>query len=262
MHRLDLNGPYPAMDSARIFDDRGFGPEAIDFKRWYALVDDYSRRSFTEESDRLPALSGLAREVQRQKRWRYLAGMWEQDLNVALRWQLNRHQMKTHHRPKTFRAPSWSWASIEGHLKHWDPEVLPSNPENPRHFPGEPKILSVNVETAAGDPFGQLLGGVLRLRGLVKQATVEQKADEYHIPEIGAESRGRSAGVVFDAVEEQRAGPYLLLLMDLGRKERIPILGALALVPSGGGQYRRVGWVIGIGQGFFDGSEETTVAIV
>jgi hypothetical protein len=259
MHRMGLTGPYPVIDSNRIFDERPWGLDTMDFKRWYALVCDYSRRNFTEEMDRLAALSGLAQEVRRRKGWHYVAGMWEEDLDVGLRWEINPHQMKTHHRPKAYRSPSWSWASVEGHISHHDPDVLPIDPKNPRHFPGAPKVLQVRAEPAAGDPFGQLRDGILTVHGAVKNALVGKNGDRYHLPEIGADSRGGSASIEFDAVEEVQEGNHFLLRMSIGRD---PIIDAMALVASSDGRYRRVGWVSGIRHNFFDDCEETTIAVI
>jgi hypothetical protein len=52
---------------------------------WDTLLNDYSNRALTYETDRLPALAGLASKVQRLLNSRYLAGIWECDLH-GLMW--------------------------------------------------------------------------------------------------------------------------------------------------------------------------------
>jgi hypothetical protein len=52
------------------------------YRLWRLIVEDYTCLDLTRESDRLPALSGLAKVfgVQLHKRCKYLAGLWMDDL--------------------------------------------------------------------------------------------------------------------------------------------------------------------------------------
>jgi hypothetical protein len=52
---------------------------------WDTLLNDYSNRALTYESDRLPALAGLASKIQQLLNSRYMAGIWECDLQ-GLMW--------------------------------------------------------------------------------------------------------------------------------------------------------------------------------
>ncbi|RYP07532.1 hypothetical protein DL765_009130 [Monosporascus sp. GIB2] len=54
---------------------------------WQKLVEAYPARSITYETDRLPALSGVASRVHRQLGFRYLAGLWEEGLPANLCWE-------------------------------------------------------------------------------------------------------------------------------------------------------------------------------
>ncbi|RYP08513.1 hypothetical protein DL764_001844 [Monosporascus ibericus] len=54
---------------------------------WQKLVEAYSARSLTYETDRLPALSGVASRVHRQLGFRYLAGLWKEGLPANLCWE-------------------------------------------------------------------------------------------------------------------------------------------------------------------------------
>ncbi|KFA49859.1 hypothetical protein S40293_01328 [Stachybotrys chartarum IBT 40293] len=87
---------------------------------WTQVVERYSRRNFTREQDKLPALAGLAAyfssipedETSRQEK-RYLAGLWSTDMVKYLCWRVAyRHPPEP--RPTEYRAPTWSWASIDG----------------------------------------------------------------------------------------------------------------------------------------------------
>ncbi len=76
--------------------------------RWLRVVLDYILREITYESDRLPAISGLAKEIHLQTKMVYRAGIWIEDLYRALIWTA----VGAGQHPSTFIAPPWSWASL------------------------------------------------------------------------------------------------------------------------------------------------------
>lgn len=80
---------------------------------WLSFVDEYSRLRLTYETDRLPALSGVATRFQEFMSAKgftdeYLAGIWRSDLVRSLAW--GRSEGVTRRFPKPC-PPSWSWAS-------------------------------------------------------------------------------------------------------------------------------------------------------
>lgn len=81
-------------------------------QQWHAVLDAYSRRALTRPSDKLPALSGLARTYASliPSPSTYLAGFWYKTLLQDLIWQA----VGTTTSPAVYRAPSWSWAAIDG----------------------------------------------------------------------------------------------------------------------------------------------------
>lgn len=87
-----------------------------DAERWRDLIHHYSCCELTYEKDKLVAISGLARIYGEKITSRYLAGVWEIDLLDNLTWTLNQRYTKrgTIKRPETYRAPSWSWPSVDG----------------------------------------------------------------------------------------------------------------------------------------------------
>ena len=58
------------------------------YPSWDALVGAFSRTLLTNPMDRLPALSGLAQNMQRQLGDVYLAGLWQKDLLRGLKWHV------------------------------------------------------------------------------------------------------------------------------------------------------------------------------
>ena len=70
----------------------------------------------TNEDDKLPALSGLAAEYQKHWNDQYLAGIWQRQLWRQLQWYVVPSRNCIPRRPSKYRAPSWSWASTDGHI--------------------------------------------------------------------------------------------------------------------------------------------------
>jgi hypothetical protein len=92
------------------------------YKYWCEnLVSPYSTRQLTKLNDRLPALSALASKFSLRLNDNYLAGLWERDLITGLRWKTQRPG-----RNLLNRAPSWSWASVEGPIDpyEWEPRCV------------------------------------------------------------------------------------------------------------------------------------------
>jgi hypothetical protein len=53
---------------------------------WRSLVGQYSRRNLTVASDILPAISGVASEIQGRFHYTYLHWLWKEDLQRGLLW--------------------------------------------------------------------------------------------------------------------------------------------------------------------------------
>ena len=92
-------------------------------RQWKRVIQQYTHGQFSLESDKLVAIAGLAKHMQRT--WlipniTYLAGLWSFELLDWLMWRRSRTSTSLA-RPKAYRAPSWSWASVEGEVE-WNAE--------------------------------------------------------------------------------------------------------------------------------------------
>lgn len=99
-------------------------------QHWYMILRDFTGRHFTNPDDLFASMGSLAHLVAKHfaldVRNRYLAGIWEADIIRGLLWraryQENRPARLT--RPELKgglkRAPSWSWAAVEGVVDHID----------------------------------------------------------------------------------------------------------------------------------------------
>ncbi|KAE8444463.1 hypothetical protein EG329_000554 [Mollisiaceae sp. DMI_Dod_QoI] len=138
---------------------------------WREIVQFYSRLSSTKETDKLPALSGLAQRFARQQpNAKYLAGLWDESLVEDLMW-LNPnakfyggrgHYARVNQPSSPQRAPSWSWATTN------NPIVFSTGSHFTLSNTGEQsawivenyvKIIKAECELATSDPTGQVKGG-------------------------------------------------------------------------------------------------------
>jgi hypothetical protein len=154
----------------------GFGPKKLDpdsqdfperaSKYWYIelMSQRYSARETTYESDRLVAVSGLAKRVGAAVRSRYLAGLWESTLMEGLRWSA-----RTPLQTKTNYAPSWSWASQQGGFE-W---------MNLGKMTPVCTILRAEITyTNPQDLFGGVTHGAIRFRGRLLSAIPQRRGCE------------------------------------------------------------------------------------
>lgn len=118
---------------------------------WTNIVSEYSARKLTVPGDVLPALSGLARQFARPEMGKYLAGIWYSQLPEALSW---RSKSRSKSPPATYRAPSWSWASME-------------EGRGVEYFNGTPllKLIDADCTPSGEDPYGQISDGYCIVEG-------------------------------------------------------------------------------------------------
>ena len=122
------------------------------FRQWRRLVSYYARLELSFPSDKLPAISAIAGRMGSALGDEYLAGIWKSRLPQDLLWDV-RHR---HPRPREYRAPSWSWAAIDG-----DPSRISTVNES---FSLELLQCRTELESPAA-PYGAVKGGNLVMRG-------------------------------------------------------------------------------------------------
>ncbi|KXX76935.1 hypothetical protein MMYC01_206153 [Madurella mycetomatis] len=147
----------PVVQTTRVLDSRFLGHVRL---LWTCLVKEYTACGLTIPSDKLIAISGVAKYVAALLQGDYVAGMWRSHLEGELLWYVIQSGLpgKTS-RPAQYRAPSWSWASIDGPVQPGWSSVSHSLI----------KVEEVHLEYLTGDVFGAVTRGWLRLRGALKQ---------------------------------------------------------------------------------------------
>ncbi|KAF2971192.1 hypothetical protein GQX73_g2406 [Xylaria multiplex] len=84
----------------------------LKYSDWCRLVSQYSARDITKDTDRLPALLGIASALKAITRDDYMYGTWRGGLLEGLAWCSSTKNGLS--RPENSDAPSWSWAAVKG----------------------------------------------------------------------------------------------------------------------------------------------------
>jgi hypothetical protein len=142
------------------------------YNQWRLMIEDYTSRSLTNVTDKLPALSGLADEFSYLLNDQYVAGLWRNDLLAGLGWKrigivppgfdkmTHENFVEIRKREAAIRSPSWSWAKVDTQISYsWTPN------ENYTTAVFNPKILDVHTTPAGSDPNGEQVGGFIILSG-------------------------------------------------------------------------------------------------
>ena len=130
---------------------------------WRSIVLDYTRRSLTLEKDKLAAIAGLASELQSKINIQYIAGMWNIRFYIEYDlcwWVSERADGRQPFRPAKYRAPTWSWASVEG--------VISYNHRSDYDLTGDTQLAfveDVKVETLDGTATGPVKSASMQIEG-------------------------------------------------------------------------------------------------
>ncbi|KAH8666791.1 heterokaryon incompatibility protein-domain-containing protein [Xylariales sp. PMI_506] len=172
---------------------------------WLVLVKNYTSRKLTVQDDKLPALSGLAHRLASYTYDTYLAGLWKSHLLEDMFWRVQvfeEHRIQvpdgfmhyvgkrlcTPSRPAKYRAPTWSWASLD------DAQVKFVPLDYGRLLA---RLVDAKTVPQGEDRFGRLKSGWLCMRGPL---IAVQKAPADYKPHI-EEPLGFGVPMVIDTVD-------------------------------------------------------------
>ncbi|KAH8667589.1 heterokaryon incompatibility protein-domain-containing protein [Tricladium varicosporioides] len=169
--------------------------------RWHQLIEQYSTLHLTKDTDVLPAFSGVASHFgkllesaekhcdygSKSPSWltyqktrmeakpppQYLAGLWRECLWRNLLWYV--HATETTKRTDFYRAPTWSWASIDFHSSLLGPQGGCSEEHDASikyihgSFDEEPhfQVIYAECSVPGNNKFGEVSGGSLHVRGWI-----------------------------------------------------------------------------------------------
>lgn len=105
--------------------DPRFPLEDLPYEVWDDIVKEYTRRQFTIPSDKLVAISGVARSFKKYIQDIYVAGMWRKRLAAELGWWIYPSRSRyTWGAEPSYYAPSFSWTSVKGQVNSSGPFAL------------------------------------------------------------------------------------------------------------------------------------------
>ncbi|KAF9481326.1 HET-domain-containing protein [Pholiota conissans] len=164
---------YPADDHILFTTTKGkhggapHGERLEEIQRlWRDNLMDYSERKITVASDKFVAFASMVEVFQEVLNDEYIAGLWKQNLLYNLLWKIwpPMGSDETHlPRPQPYRAPTWSWASVDGKL---DLHGGVDPPQSAASYEAEVvswKVTPKNAEL----PFGEVVDAKLVVRAKI-----------------------------------------------------------------------------------------------
>ncbi|KAF3007878.1 hypothetical protein E8E13_010941 [Curvularia kusanoi] len=208
-------------------------------RKWSLLLEASSRMNLTVVTDRLPALTGLGKEISRLTGTQFEMGIFKDNIIQDLAWR----RSYDHLSPPKLRipsVPSWSWASIDGRI------LFPHNYGHD-HSLGE---LSADI---SHDGKRLLVHGKL-IEAISTVGDAEGKITLHYIDTILAHPADVGRLDTLDDVS-LLDGCIVKCLQWIFREIRPEyrlnnrasfVIGALILLPvdEGSNVYRRVGWAL------------------
>ena len=163
-----------------IHDGRKFKADAehklwTTHTEWTKNVKWYCQRDLTKPIDKLRAIGGIAQKYHEILETEYLAGLWTGYILAGLLWRKAPSETKKtlHPRPRDYRAPSWSWAAIDGDIEYLWPDREEGSLEVARFGHKQsiakmvkPIVLDHEINLHSSErPYGAVTGGHITLRG-------------------------------------------------------------------------------------------------
>jgi hypothetical protein len=213
---------------------------------WQGFIHFYSQLGLTQQSDILVALRGISQHVIVDTlHERIIAGIPESNLLMGLSWWssgsfLAKNALGRPHRPSSWRAPSWSWASTMCAITY--------NTAIPHHLRHDmARVVSIHAPTR---PSGQLIEASLRIEGRPFLVTIRRNGWRAEIILPHGETVGQHDTLLMDdpcyeAEHDNICNVFLFVLWYSEPREMYAEdIGALILETCGTGQkqFRRIGY--------------------
>ncbi|TGO24180.1 hypothetical protein BPAE_0109g00080 [Botrytis paeoniae] len=150
-----------------LMDEANKTMKGIAYDRWVRWITLYSQTYLTKGSEKLAAVSALAKCTRAVFDDVYVAGLWRSMFADQLVW----HGVFIS-RPKEYRAPTWSWASVDGFVN------LPSIGPNTKYHIEIDEVRVTPVSSV--DDTGSISDGYFRARGLLIRGTLVNDQRDSH----------------------------------------------------------------------------------
>ena len=140
---------------------------------WVTVLLKYTLCSLSFNNDKLAAIEGLVDQMAKATGGQYLAGLWKDQIHTNLLW---RRFALENARSRPARAPTWSWASLDG------PVLLPDPLSSDDTAVLIGKLLSSSVTPSDGNgPSDIICQGELRFSTILYSIThyISDSARQY-----------------------------------------------------------------------------------
>lgn len=226
--------------------------------RWLNICKDYSSRSLTKETDKLIALSGIARSFQKHfPNDKYMAGVWSSHLPLALLWRQGDFAKDRY--TTEYIASSWSWAHPPHKISYRGIDVREltrrMDTNKPDKWLDELEVVGFKGQPKHGDEYGALKeGAALELKGaLLFEVDAGERRDDWDMLDLS--KHGVKVGSFEpDAVSGPVEGK--LLYLGICCHEWSSTVTGLVLkeyIHGGNPVYSRVGYVAKLDPSLWDG---------
>ena len=250
---LDITMPIKTLEVAAYTKTGNVSIDDLKPWLWQQLLLTYSRTHLTKPGDKLIAFSGIAKRIALQFHDEYICGLWRSELPKYLAWYVihNDTIYKVEAtRPAGYRAPSFSWASIDGCV--WFP------------YSAESQIVitmdEITIDYFTNDKMGRVRAGYIVITGHLSTMTWaglrwDKTNFSWMIDFIGGQYVGdESSPTVYFDIQEPLADrihrlPNLFclpILRGVEHDDKPQEYKCLILQSHGHGVYSRVGLILGL----------------
>jgi hypothetical protein len=139
---------------------------------WTKLISRYFLLDITKMTDRLPALSGVARYLEQFQPGQYIAGLWEKDIAVQLSWMRQDENLgdfdlsdsdsgDSFYQRGSLDGPSFSWVSASFYIE-WPIHIF-------KDYQPRCTFVATTSTLATANPYGHILDCSITVRGRTLQ---------------------------------------------------------------------------------------------
>ena len=195
----------PSIDGKRLRERaaKDSEPRFFAYELWPRIVVTYTQCMLSNPSDKLIALSGIAKRMRDIIQDEYVAGMWRRYLSNELLWNVSNQRQGNQSPPmrsEQYRAPSFSWASVDGCIT-----VPPISDQGMLCSVEDVWIVYVTDDTT-----GLIKGESLTLKGTLKRLELRRAGSlKSYLLKINDKDVIRSSDKSWE-----RMGPLVLLDVD------------------------------------------------
>ncbi len=220
---------------------------------WTAALTEFTECALSVASDKLPAIQGIADRISELSASPYTNGVFAFSLPKSLCWE-NAYHTSAKLRDYRWRAPSWSWASVEGVIRYLTDSLLPESGELLACVlaPTGPalvcigKLFAIVEEDAGESPIYNPLEKRFSVEGHVGALDHIHTLFEDLTEEASHESGARRFCLPLYGITNYLEVLYTKPTWPIGRvrdedSQCVHVVYCLALARNGDGTYRRIG---------------------